>query len=98
MLLGGYCFVLAYFCLNAAAFWLDVVWTLLIMMRFITGFVGGLVLPVSIPAGHFGMGHGAGAHAPDEYYVIESTNPKVAGLVDATMGYADFLYQLAAIK
>ena len=54
--------------------------------------------PVSIPAGHFGMGHGAGAHAPDEYYVIESTNPKVAGLVDATMGYADFLYQLAAIK
>ncbi|WP_373492154.1 M20/M25/M40 family metallo-hydrolase [Parasphingorhabdus sp.] len=54
--------------------------------------------PVSIPAGHFGMGHGAGAHAPDEYYVIESTNPKVAGLVDATMGYADFLYQLAAIS
>jgi len=54
--------------------------------------------PVSIPAGHFGMGHGAGAHAPDEYYLIESTNPKVAGLVDATMGYADFLYQLAAIK
>ncbi len=54
--------------------------------------------PVSIPAGHFGMGHGAGAHAPDEYYLIESTNPKVAGLVDATMGYADFLYQLAAIS
>jgi acetylornithine deacetylase/succinyl-diaminopimelate desuccinylase-like protein len=54
--------------------------------------------PVSIPAGHFGMGHGSGAHAPDEYYLIESTNPKVAGLVDATMGYADFLYQLAAIK
>ena len=54
--------------------------------------------PVSIPAGHFGIGHGSGAHAPDEYYVIESTNPKVAGLVDATMGYVDFLYQLAAIK
>jgi acetylornithine deacetylase/succinyl-diaminopimelate desuccinylase-like protein len=54
--------------------------------------------PVSIPAGHFGMGHGSGAHAPDEYYLIESTNPKVAGLVEATMGYADFLYQLAAIK
>lgn len=54
--------------------------------------------PVSIPAGHFGMGHGAGAHAPDEYYLIESTNPKVAGLVDATVGYADFLYQLAAIS
>jgi acetylornithine deacetylase/succinyl-diaminopimelate desuccinylase-like protein len=54
--------------------------------------------PVSIPAGHFGMGHGSGAHAPDEYYLIDSTNPKVAGLVEATMGYADFLYQLAAIK
>lgn len=54
--------------------------------------------PVSIPAGHFGIGHGSGAHAPDEYYLIDSTNPKVAGLVDATMGYAEFLYTLAAIK
>ena len=54
--------------------------------------------PVSIAAGHFGMGHGSGAHAPDEYYLIESSNPKVAGLVEATMGYADFLYQLAAIQ
>jgi len=54
--------------------------------------------PVSIPAGHFGLGHGSGAHAPDEYYLIDSTNPKVAGLVGATMGYAEFLYVLAAIK
>jgi len=54
--------------------------------------------PVSIPAGHFGTGHGGGAHAPNEYYLIESTNPKVAGLVDATMGFAEFLYTLAAIK
>ncbi len=54
--------------------------------------------PVSIPAGHFGLGHGAGAHAPDEYYLIDSTNPKVAGLTDATMGYAEFLYVLAAMK
>jgi acetylornithine deacetylase/succinyl-diaminopimelate desuccinylase-like protein len=54
--------------------------------------------PVSIPAGHFGLGHGGGAHAPDEYYLIDSTNPKVAGLVDATIGYAEFLYVLAAIK
>jgi acetylornithine deacetylase/succinyl-diaminopimelate desuccinylase-like protein len=54
--------------------------------------------PVSIPAGHFGIGHGAGAHAPDEYYLIDSTNPKVAGLVDATMGYVEFLYTLATIK
>lgn len=54
--------------------------------------------PVSIAAGHFGLGMGAGAHAPDEYYLIDSTNPKVAGIVDATMGYVEFLYTLAAIK
>jgi acetylornithine deacetylase/succinyl-diaminopimelate desuccinylase-like protein len=53
--------------------------------------------PLKLPAGQFGLGHGAGAHAPDEYYVIESTNPKVAGLVDATMGYIDFLYEMASI-
>lgn len=54
--------------------------------------------PVSIAAGHFGIGHGSGAHAPNEYFLINSTNPKVAGLVDATMGYAEFLYTLAAMK
>lgn len=54
--------------------------------------------PVSIAAGHFGIGHGSGAHAPNEYFLIDSTNPKVAGLVDATMGYAEFLYTLAAMK
>lgn len=54
--------------------------------------------PVSQPVGRFGLGTGDRAHAPDEYYLIESTNPKVAGLVDATMGYAEFLYTLAAIK
>lgn len=53
--------------------------------------------PVSIPAGHFGIGHGSGAHAPDEYYVVESTNPKVAGITEATMGYAEIMYQLAAL-
>src|SRR5213596_1915714 len=26
--------------------------------------------PLRLPAGHFGLGHGSGAHAPDEYYVI----------------------------
>lgn len=53
--------------------------------------------PVSIPAGHFGMGHGSGAHAPDEYYVIDSSNPRVAGITDATMGYVEMLYQLARV-
>ncbi len=54
--------------------------------------------PVSIPAGQFGLGHGSGAHAPDEYYVIESSNPKVASLPQATLGFADFLYQMAAVS
>jgi acetylornithine deacetylase/succinyl-diaminopimelate desuccinylase-like protein len=54
--------------------------------------------PVSLPAGQFGLGHGSGAHAPNEYYVIESSNPKVEGLVGATMGYVDFLYEIASIR
>lgn len=54
--------------------------------------------PVSIPAGHFGIGHGSGAHAPDEYFVVESSNPKVAGITDATMGFAEMLFQMAAVR
>ena len=54
--------------------------------------------PVSIPAGHFGIGHGAGAHAPDEYFVIDSTNPKVAGITDATMGFVEMMFQLAMAR
>ena len=52
--------------------------------------------PLSLPAGQFGLGHGNGAHAPDEYFLIESANPKVRGFDGATMGYIDFLYQIAA--
>jgi acetylornithine deacetylase/succinyl-diaminopimelate desuccinylase-like protein len=54
--------------------------------------------PLKLPAGQFGLGHGSGAHAPDEYYLIDSTNPKVMGLVGATMSYVDFLYEIASIK
>lgn len=54
--------------------------------------------PLRLPAGQFGLGHGSGAHAPDEYFVIESTNPKVQGLVGATMGFVDFLYEMASIS
>lgn len=52
--------------------------------------------PVSLPAGHFGTGHGSRQHAPDEYYVIEPENPKVKGMADATLSYVEFLYALAA--
>jgi acetylornithine deacetylase/succinyl-diaminopimelate desuccinylase-like protein len=51
--------------------------------------------PLSLPAGHFGLGHGTGAHAPDEYYLIESTNPKVQGLDGAVASFVEFLYALA---
>jgi acetylornithine deacetylase/succinyl-diaminopimelate desuccinylase-like protein len=54
--------------------------------------------PLSLPAGHFGFGHGSGAHAPDEYYVVDSTNPKVAGITDAMMGYVDMFHQVAQVK
>ncbi len=54
--------------------------------------------PASKPAGHFGLGHGSGAHAPNEYYVIESSNPKVEGMDGATQSYVEFLYQLASTR
>ena len=52
--------------------------------------------PVGLPAGHFGLGHGSGAHAPNEYFVIESSVPKLRGMAGATLGYVEFLYALAA--
>ena len=51
--------------------------------------------PLGLPAGQFGLGRGSGAHAPNEWFVIESRNPKVAGFDEATMFYADYLYELA---
>ncbi len=53
--------------------------------------------PLFKPFNQFGLGHGGKAHAADEFYLIESTNPKIAGLREATMGYVEFLYELAAI-
>jgi acetylornithine deacetylase/succinyl-diaminopimelate desuccinylase-like protein len=54
--------------------------------------------PLRVGAGQFGLGTGGGAHAPDEYFVIDSANPAVAGLTGMTMGFVDFLYEMAAIK
>jgi acetylornithine deacetylase/succinyl-diaminopimelate desuccinylase-like protein len=51
--------------------------------------------PLKLPAGHFGLGHGTGAHAPDEYYLIESSNPKVHGLDGAIASFVEYLYALA---
>jgi acetylornithine deacetylase/succinyl-diaminopimelate desuccinylase-like protein len=51
--------------------------------------------PLKLAAGHFGLGHGSGAHAPDEYYVIESTNAKVQGIDGGTRSYVEYLYEVA---
>jgi acetylornithine deacetylase/succinyl-diaminopimelate desuccinylase-like protein len=53
--------------------------------------------PLNLPAGHFGLGHGSGAHAPDEYYVIEPSNPKVQGIEGAVRSYVEYLYEVAAV-
>jgi len=50
--------------------------------------------PLHLASGHFGLGHGSGAHAPDEYYVIESTNPKVQNYDGAVMSFVEYLYEL----
>src|SRR5438552_1791261 len=50
--------------------------------------------PLRVAAGHFGLGHGSGAPAPDEYYIIESTNPKSQGFDVAAMSSVEYLYEL----
>src|SRR6266571_2132539 len=50
--------------------------------------------PLHLAAGPFGLGHGRGAHAPDEYYVIESKNPKVQGMNGAVRSFVELLYGL----
>lgn len=51
--------------------------------------------PLRLPAGHFGLGHGGGAHAPDEYYVVESKNQEIQGMDGAVRSYVEYLYELA---
>jgi acetylornithine deacetylase/succinyl-diaminopimelate desuccinylase-like protein len=51
--------------------------------------------PLKLASGHFGLGHGSGAHAPDEYYVIESSNANVQGYDGAVMSFVQYLDELA---
>ena len=51
--------------------------------------------PLSLPAGQFGVGRGGGAHAPNEWLIVESSNPKVAGFAEQARLYADFMYEVA---
>jgi hypothetical protein len=52
---------------------------------------------LKLPAIQFGFGHGSGAH-PDEYYLIESKNPKIQGIDGAVRGHVEFLYEFAAMS
>jgi acetylornithine deacetylase/succinyl-diaminopimelate desuccinylase-like protein len=52
--------------------------------------------PLGLPAVGFGIGIGGGAHAPDEWFLIDSKDPKLAGLDESAMFFADYLYELAA--
>jgi acetylornithine deacetylase/succinyl-diaminopimelate desuccinylase-like protein len=51
--------------------------------------------PLSLPSGHFGLGYGGGAHAPDEFLLIESAQPKLRGYDDLTLSFVEYLYELA---
>jgi acetylornithine deacetylase/succinyl-diaminopimelate desuccinylase-like protein len=53
--------------------------------------------PLKLAAVHFGMGHGNGAHAPNEYYVIESSNPKIQGYDGAARSHIDYLFEIASL-
>ena len=51
--------------------------------------------PLKLAAGHFGLGHGLRAHAPDEYYLIESSDPRLHGFDAAVRSHVDYLFELA---
>ena len=43
----------------------------------------------------FGAGYGTGAHAPDEIFLIDSSDPRVASMDEAAAAFVRFLYQIA---
>ena len=51
--------------------------------------------PLKMAAGLYGLGHGDGAHAPDEYWLVESANPRVAGMDGAVKSFVELFYSLA---
>jgi acetylornithine deacetylase/succinyl-diaminopimelate desuccinylase-like protein len=54
--------------------------------------------PLRLAAGQFGLGIGGGAHAPDEFFLIDSTNPTVAGIDGAAASYVDLFFALAEVR
>ena len=57
--------------------------------------VGMKVAPVSMPIGMGGAGHGGGAHAANEYFVLEGAG-KVYGIAGAEKAHAAIFYNFAA--
>lgn len=51
--------------------------------------------PLRLAAGHFGLGHGSGAHAPDEYFLIEPADPRVADWDTVVASHVAYLFALA---
>ena len=52
---------------------------------------------LGLPLVSGGIGHGSGAHAPNEYLVVEpAAGSKIAGLAEAEKFYVDLLHALAA--
>jgi len=51
--------------------------------------------PLKLAAGHFGLCHGARAHAPDEYFLIEPSDSKLYGFDAAVRSFVDYLHELA---
>ena len=51
--------------------------------------------PLSLPAGHFGLGYGERAHAPDEFCLIDSRNKNLHGMNDMVRSCVDYLFALA---
>ena len=52
---------------------------------------------LGLPMVFGGLGHGSGAHAPNEYMVIRPKNSRVAGLAEIEKGYVDLLYAVAGM-
>ena len=52
--------------------------------------------PLKLGAVHFGVGHGGREHAPDEYLVVESNVPRVAGYDGAVKAFVSYLETVAA--
>jgi hypothetical protein len=51
---------------------------------------------LNLPMVFAGVGHGSGAHAPNEYMVIDpASGSDVAGLADVEKFYVDVLFALA---